>query len=135
MVLKSRLKSRLGTATFTQGENSIKLQANLANMRSLEEATGMDLYTYTGNVKTPLSLATMFYHLQLPDEGYEPETEDDIFAAFFTDLNVFVTADFAKQMEEVICILIGVDTQMLLKVSDSKKNPLASSSTKLPLET
>jgi hypothetical protein len=124
------LKSRLGTAIFNDGENSLALRASLANLNALGDDVGMDFLTYMmgGNCSTPAQFAKLFYHLQARSDGSE-ETEDAIYEAFFCDIAHMADPAFQDELKRVFIVLLGDDLQKKLneasKPSTKKKGVAA----------
>lgn len=125
------LKSRIGTYTFEHLGSSLALRATLSNIESLEQATGKEFYEFMTGLRTKNDVITLFQHMQIPEQGEEPGTRDQIHDAFFSDLVSIAKPEFQEKMEAMTFVLMGVNYQEALALlpdddlDDTKKKPAA----------
>ncbi|KTE27413.1 MULTISPECIES: hypothetical protein [unclassified Sphingopyxis] len=116
------LKNRIGTAVYEYDGDVITLRAELDAINALVENTGIPFYEYmTNHITDPQSMAKIFYYFQSGSDY----SENEIYAAFFSDIEVWQDSQTTEKLAKVGAILMGVDYQKRIKdvKGNTKKKP------------
>ncbi|MBX9753900.1 MAG: hypothetical protein K2X80_04045 [Pseudomonadaceae bacterium] len=112
------LSNRMGTATFTLGKDSIKLQSSFANQKSLHDATGMEFFSYINKLDSMLAMTQLFYHFQIKAGEF---SEQQIYECFFANLGAY-NGEFVNKLSKLMADLTGVEeNQLLEQVQDDEE--------------